>query len=391
MYLVFPSFNLYSMPLLILVLQGYLFALLLLRRYFVKKNISDLFLSLLLIITGYHTTTYTIGFMGWYDTYRNTKINYWLVDFIFAVGPLVYFYVKSLTEPQFKFRKIDFWHFVPAIVFWIYKMSFFYYDSLQPGFSDVQNGWFVTNIHYQYVSPWLGPLKDMSYLGYLLVSFKVYLDHRNNIQQYFSNTYKVELNWLRNFIVLFIVLFLLQTILYFTDFSFFENYWKQRWWGDFAKVLTLVYVGMMGYFSDFTKLRILQKIPETVVQPRVNLVSNETSELDKHKKQVTDYMTTHQPFLNPEITLPELAKNMKMSTNQLSQVINTGFDKNFNEFINSYRVEIFKSKLRDESLQHLSLLGIALECGFNSKATFNRVFKKITNQSPSQYQKSLKG
>lgn len=390
MYLVFPSFNLYSMPLLILVLQGYIFALLLLKRYFIKKDLSDLFLSLLLFITGYHTTTYTIGFMDWYDTYQNTKINYWLVDFILAIGPLVYFYIKSLTQPNFKFRKIDFWHFVPAIVFWIYKMSFFYYDTLQPGFSDVQNGWFLTNVHYNYVSPWLGPLKDISYLGYLLFSFKIYLQHRKNIQQYFSNTYKVELNWLRNFLILFIALFLLQTILNLTDFSFFENFWKQRWWSDFAKAITIVYVGMNGYFSDFTKLRILQVEAPSVIVPEEISATTPVSELEKSKKQISDYMETHQPFLNPEITLPELAKNLKMSTNQLSQIINSGYNKNFNEFINSYRVEMFKSKLQDDSIQHLSLLGIALECGFNSKATFNRVFKKLTNQSPSQYQKSLK-
>lgn len=382
------------MPLLILVLQGYIFAFLLLRRYFLKREQSDLFLSLLLLITGYHTTTYTIGFMDWYDTFRNTKINYWLIDFILAVGPLVYFYVKSLTQPYFKFQKKDFLHFVPALVFYIYKMGIFIYDAQQSGFNDVQNGWFLTNIHYEYISLWLGIFKDLHYLGYFIFSFWIYQKHRKNINQYFSNTYRVELNWIRTFLLLFISLFILQTILLLADFSIFENPWKQRWWGDFARALTMLFVGMIGFFSDFSKLKNFQ--PPEIMEPlsvETTLTKEEEdahSEINKLKRQVSSYMETHQPFLNPEITLPELAKNLKIGSNQLSQIINAGFHKNFNEFINEYRVEMVKTKLQDESTKHLSLLGIALECGFNSKATFNRVFKKITSLSPSEYLKKVK-
>lgn len=71
----FPQFNIYSMTLLILVLQGGAFALLLFVRYLRGKKLSDLFLSLVLFVTGFRTTSFIIGFMGWYDSYRNTKIN----------------------------------------------------------------------------------------------------------------------------------------------------------------------------------------------------------------------------------------------------------------------------------------------------------------------------
>ena len=64
------------------------------------------------------------------------------------------------------------------------------------------------------------------------------------------------------------------------------------------------------------------------------------------------------------------------------------FGKNFNDFVNAYRVEAFKAMLKENKHEQLSLLGIAQECGFNSKATFNRVFKKLTNTSPTEYLKS---
>jgi AraC-like DNA-binding protein len=74
-----------------------------------------------------------------------------------------------------------------------------------------------------------------------------------------------------------------------------------------------------------------------------------------------------------------------MSRAQLSEVINVGFHKNFNDFVNMYRVEAFKRMLLEDRQKQLSLLGMAFECGFNSKATFNRVFKKLTSTSPTEY------
>ena len=389
MYLVFPNFNLYSLTLLIFVLQGLIFAFLLLKRYFNKKHLSDLFLSLLLIISGYHSTTYIIGFMDWYDTYRNTKINYWLIHFIFAIGPLIYFYIKSLTQPYFKFKKIDYLHFLPALLYFIYRASIFIYDASLPGFDNVQNGWFISNIHESYVSPVIDIITELSRIIYLFLAGSLFVRYRKSIVQYFSNTYNVELNWLRNFLIIYTALYIFGLFIQITDYSFFENYWKQRWWAFLVGSLTMVYVGMMSYFSDLSKLYNLQAPKDSSTGENLDS-ETKTEEISKElKTQVTAFMDSKKPYLNPEITLADLAKELQLSSNQLSQIINTEFGKNFNEFINEYRVEMFKSKVKDESLQHLSLLGIALECGFNSKATFNRVFKKITHVSPSEYLKSM--
>ena len=85
-----------------------------------------------------------------------------------------------------------------------------------------------------------------------------------------------------------------------------------------------------------------------------------------------------------------LAEKLECSREELSEAINKGFLLKFNDFINSYRVEAFKTKLAEGLQDQLSLLGIAFECGFNSKATFNRAFKKFTNVSPTQYLNSIK-
>jgi len=108
-----------------------------------------------------------------------------------------------------------------------------------------------------------------------------------------------------------------------------------------------------------------------------------------YQQQLLHYMETHQPYLASKLTLVQLATQLDMSTHHLSQIMNEQLGKNFFEFINHYRVETIKEKLQNPKFTHYTLLGIALESGFNSKTSFNTVFKKITGMTPSQYQKSL--
>ncbi|RSK47585.1 helix-turn-helix domain-containing protein [Hymenobacter rigui] len=100
---------------------------------------------------------------------------------------------------------------------------------------------------------------------------------------------------------------------------------------------------------------------------------------------VTAYMQEHKPYLNPSLTIHELATGLKLPPHVLSKVINEGFGKNFFDFINAYRIEEFKAVMATPRAQQYSLLGVALEVGFNSKTAFNRAFKKQTDQTPRQY------
>jgi AraC-like DNA-binding protein len=100
-------------------------------------------------------------------------------------------------------------------------------------------------------------------------------------------------------------------------------------------------------------------------------------------------METEKPHLNENLTLGELANNLEILPNNLSRLINEEFGKNFHEFVNAYRIDEVKKSLADPKFAHYSLLGIAFECGFNSKSTFNSVFKQLTGKTPSAYRKSL--
>ncbi len=381
---VFPNFNIHSTPLLILVFQGLLFMGLLLVKYGKKKNPSDLLLALILLLVCYQQTCYTVGFMGWYDTYRNTKINYWLMPIALALGPMIYIYVRSVTMSSFKFTKRDIRHFMLAITLIVYRISIYIYDALQSEFDATQNGVLKLALDEPIVLPILNFLNFAVMLLYLAFTFQLFYNYRNKIQQYFSNTYKLELNWILSFLVVFTALFLYGTVQILINEFVTELSYKQQWWLNLFMAIITIYVGIRGYFTDTTKLNKLNFsfTPSPISIPQV----------DKHKSvpqeevdMVRSYMEKEKPYLNPELNLSDLAKALDMSRAQLSQVINSGFHMNFNDFVNSFRIDTFKEKLRDGEHKQLSLLGIAYDSGFNSKATFNRVFKKLTNTSPTEY------
>ncbi|MGC6432541.1 MAG: helix-turn-helix domain-containing protein [Jejuia sp.] len=387
----FPDFNIRSTPLLILVLQSLVFAVLLLIKCKRKRNISDLFLGLILLLTCYSQTCYTVGFMGWYNEFRTTKINYFLYNIAIALAPLIYFYVKSVTTSNFKFKKPHWWHFALAITFIVYRASIFIYDAVQPGFHETQNGILKIKLDQAIVQPVMGFIEFPFMLLYLAFTLQLFYNYRKRIKQYFSNTYKLELNWILSFLVLFTLLFLYDTVQTIVDTFFIDLNYEQRWWLNLLSAIITLYVGIKGFFTDTTKLNKLNFTfsPSLEAIPQVSEGDGSKSISEEDIALVKSLMEDNKVYLNPELNLSDMAQQANMSRGQLSEVINSGFHKNFNDFINMYRVDAFKSMIKENKHQQLSLLGIAQECGFNSKATFNRVFKKLTDASPSEYLKTI--
>ena len=302
-----------------------------------------------------------------------------------TIAPLIYFYIKSITTSNFKFRKKDWWHFLPIFLFISFKFFIYCYDSLQPNFSEIQNGVLRLSVDEAVVSPIYNFVSFAQMLLYLAFTFQLFYNYRKRITAYFSNTYKLELNWILSFLIVFTALFLYDSSQSVIGLLITDLNYKQRWWLNIFMALIVLFVGMKGYFTDTSKLnKISFKFsPNPEIIPQISeekkTVSNEEVE------KVANYMELKKPYLNPDLNLSDLAELLEMNRAQLSQVINAGFNKNFNDFINEFRVNVFIEKLKIGEHKQLSLLGIAYDCGFNSKATFNRVFKKITKTSPSQY------
>jgi len=226
-------------------------------------------------------------------------------------------------------------------------------------------------------------------LLYLAFTFQRFYNYRQKIKAYFSNTYKLELNWILSFLILFSALFLYSSVQDIVGSLIVDLSYSQRWWLNLFMALITIYIGVKGLFTDTTKLNTLDFsfTPQPVSIPEPTTTPKQITEVEI--ETIRTFMEIEKPYLNPDLNLSDLAKKLDLTRAQLSETINSGFNQNFNDFVNSYRVEAFQNMLKEGKHQQLSLLGIAFECGFNSKATFNRVFKKLTSNSPTQYLKSL--
>ncbi len=111
--------------------------------------------------------------------------------------------------------------------------------------------------------------------------------------------------------------------------------------------------------------------------------------LKQYKHQLIALMAAEQPYLDPNLTIRSLAEILGIPSNHLSQLLSEGFDKNFSEYVNSYRLEAFKSKVADPSQQYLTLIALAFDSGFNSKTVFNTFFKKMMGMTPKAYWKEV--
>jgi len=166
--------------------------------------------------------------------------------------------------------------------------------------------------------------------------------------------------------------------------------------GDNLMYITLtIIIYFLGYYGIKQKPIVSNDNPilqiETTPTQKSKYASSSLKDVEKEKltQWLTISMENEKPYLNENLTLKELADKLETTPNNLSQIINEKFNKNFYEFINEYRINEVKSLLADPKYSHYSMLGIAFECGFNSKSTFNSVFKQFTGKTPTEFKKSV--
>ena len=112
-------------------------------------------------------------------------------------------------------------------------------------------------------------------------------------------------------------------------------------------------------------------------------------EAGTHYEKLIDFMKEEKPYLNPDLNLQLLADSLGLTRHQLSGMINLRFKKTFYDVIHDYRIGETLELMKSSHHKSYTLESIAFSSGFNSKATFNRVFKKVIGKTPSQYIEEL--
>ncbi|HEX8638643.1 MAG TPA: AraC family transcriptional regulator, partial [Pyrinomonadaceae bacterium] len=214
-------------------------------------------------------------------------------------------------------------------------------------------------------------------------AIKHYRKYRAWLDENYSDTEKIKFDWLRNFLYVFTFVLVAGAVFDFADSFVFNLSYIQYFYFELILACVTYYLALAGYLRSETLELNFTATDSAESDRRKTLLSE--NELENLKAKLQKLMTAEKPYLNPQLTLNDLAKELGVNSAVLSYAINSGFGVNFNDFINEYRIGEVKTRLQNGAAKNLTLLAIALDSGFNSKATFNRAFKKITGVSPKEF------
>lgn len=322
------------------------------------------------------------------------------VDLLF--GPLIYLYVNQLTRPLPDKQNKRFFLHLFAVPIGIVLLTPFYLMNGEEklaftellrkgdGFNGAAQN--ATLIETGFRLFMLGLAAQLG--AYLFLTIRRLKKHTKDIKETFSDIDKISLAWLRNLIIGLAAIFLI----YLGD-QIFPDLLGINALGDSITFLTVLMIYAIGYLglrqpAIFTRRLALE--PPVTGTPNEPAGDNKylRSGLDKAAsaaflKELTNHMASAKPYLDGNLLLPQLAQQLGISANYLSQIINEQLNINFYDFINGYRVEEAKRRIENAGEATPNILAIALDAGFNSKSAFYAGFKKATAMTPTQYRKSL--
>ncbi len=298
------------------------------------------------------------------------------LSFSYLYGPLLYFYIKSTVYKNFTIKKSFVIHLIPFMVTLVIT-TFVFFTSNTEEFRELTTTAQVSN--FLWILIYMGFYLAQT-LAYLIVSIYTLRIYRFEIKKTFSSLKNINLDWLSLILIGFFLIWI----------NNLANTFFLIISGDisiFLSSLSLVYIFILANLVVYKGLKHPEIFLGIEERPKYEQSSLTKEESKCYLYELKAYVEKEKPYLTPSLTIDELAKNLSIPSKHLSQVINEHLNKNFFDFVNSYRVEEAKRYLLNSMNNHLTILYIAFEVGFNSKTAFNRAFKKQVGMSPTHFKK----
>jgi AraC-like DNA-binding protein len=352
------------------------------------KTLADFILAAWLFFIGIHTILYVLSLQP-----ASESTIHWIVGvsapFILVHGPFLYLYTAASTN-AFSFKKktwlFHFWPFVGSILTLmpLYLMSakekMDLYNSDGAAYQNFNSGLLI----FIYVTG----------LIYIFLSFHLLRKHKKNIGNQFSYEEKINLNWLRYLIYGLLVIWIIIIVLKKNSLIYGSGV-------VFVTILGYLGIRQVGIFG-MNEAQLINETGQTdLLTDPINTESQPVeAEIPKKKyansgitieqaneihQQLIQLMETEKFYTEPELSLNILAAKLSVHPNYLSQVINEKEGVSFFDYINTLRVNEFKRLIQEKDQSQFTLISIAYDCGFNSKSSFYKNFKKVTGQSPTDY------
>ena len=300
-------------------------------------------------------------------------------------GPLFYYYTKAMTSQDFRMKAKDRLHFLPFLIFFIIVIT----DQIMP------NGFLPENAQHGYPFPKL----ILTPLYFFASIFLIRRYHKGYLEEY---SYEQESNlvWLNWIISGAIILWIIASIGYILNLFrehhkiMIYDYYTLSFLAFFMFALAFIAIKKTNLFVFNSPKRSKKEDkryslpPDPEQEPTIAANEGEPLALQADKEALLKIMEENQPYLNPVLSLAKLSEISNIPSYRLTKVLKTS-EGSFYDFVNKYRVEHVKLLLDNGKATQYSILALAMDSGFNSKASFNRIFKKHMGMTPSNYLKNL--
>jgi AraC-like DNA-binding protein len=296
----------------------------------------------------------------------------------FLHGPLIWLYTSAVTGILKKNLMPKVIHVLPFTVFFICGCL------IKAEGKDQLDHFSTIIVILKFILPFI----------YIMFSLKFLKQFRKIIPDLYSSVSEVDLKWLSIILNGGIVLILIGAITLLID--RFTGIKIPQYGGLYLNMAYCICIILLGYYGfrqttvfipsglDFTGVKEWEKPSSEKLKAYQSQNRNEET-CESDYSSLLKLMESDKPYTDPDLTLSSLAQRINLSENRLSYIINSRSGKNFFEFVNSYRIAMVISRIKNGEHKKSTLLGLALESGFNSKASFNRAFRKFTGMTPSEF------
>lgn len=309
---------------------------------------------------------------------------------MFFVFPFLY--VKYMSRKVSEFKKTDLLHFLPALFAFLALIPFF----ILPAHEKIRLMTSSPEPYLRTVHAFIDNFAILQGVVYVLLSLRYINKYHKQVKEDFSNIDHLTMYWLRNLIVLIFIIWFFG--------SLGDKLYASKLIRDYYFDFLFFFVGGSIYVISYylfvkRELFVTKRFPSNSLSVTSDNTAGAEAELEEEKKnllledsyceevirKLVHAMEVDKMYLNQNLSLNDVSRAIGIPRHHISLVLNNKLNNTFFDYINRYRVEEVKRMIQSPGSEKLTLLGISFEAGFNSKATFNRSFKKYENVTPQQY------
>jgi len=297
---------------------------------------------------------------------------------LYLIGPAFYFFIRQSSNPSQAYKPLDYLHFLPAILVLVEWWPVYQWTEAVK-LSKIEEIYTPHN-------PSIMQMLWASRLIFYILAYVGYAYFRLRQQSKQPSPDQARISWLKKFCIAFGGLILAKLMFQCLFLAF-------TWPGTHLELISVLliagFIHLLGYIV-LGKDKILPELIRPAANGKYSTSPLKESQIAKHQTDIVNYLTREQPWLAPSFSIRDLALALDIPHHHVSQVLSEGMNMSFYDLICHYRLEEVKRKLLSEDAQKFSILGIAKDCGFGSKSSFNRCFKKVTGTTPSLWLKEEK-